>query len=44
MKDELIKEKGITSLVFIEIPPQSIDKIVFLYGHYGKQSFSRIGS
>ena len=37
MKAELIKEKGRTHLVFIEIDAQGIDKTVLLYGHYDKQ-------
>ena len=37
MKAELIKEKGRTPLVFIEVAPQGIDKTVLLYGHYDKQ-------
>ena len=37
MKAELIKEKGRTPLVFIEIAPQGIDKTVLLYGHFDKQ-------
>ena len=37
MKAELVKEKGRTPLVFIEIAPQGIDKTVLLYGHFDKQ-------
>ena len=37
IKGELIKEKGKTPLVFIEIAPQGIDKTVLLYGHFDKQ-------
>jgi len=37
MKAELVKEKGRTHLVFIEIESQGIDKTVLLYGHYDKQ-------
>ena len=37
MKAELIKEKGRTPLVFIEIAPQGVDKTVLLYGHFDKQ-------
>ena len=36
LKAELIKEKGLTHLVFIEIAPQGVDKTVLLYGHYDK--------
>ena len=37
MKAELIKEKGKTPLVFIEIASQGIEKTVLLYGHFDKQ-------
>jgi acetylornithine deacetylase/succinyl-diaminopimelate desuccinylase-like protein len=37
MKAELVKEKGRTHLVFIEIDAQGVDKTVLLYGHYDKQ-------
>ena len=36
LKAELIKDKGRTPLVFIEISSQGIDKTVLLYGHYDK--------
>ena len=37
MKVELVKEKGRTPLVFIEVAAQGIDKTVLLYGHFDKQ-------
>ena len=37
LKAELIKEPGMTHMVFIEIDPQGIDKTVLLYGHFDKQ-------
>ena len=37
MKAELVKEKGRTHLVFIEVAAQGIDKTVLLYGHFDKQ-------
>ena len=37
LKAELIKEPGMTHMVFIEIDAQGIDKTVLLYGHFDKQ-------
>ncbi len=37
MKCELVKEKGRTHLLFIEIDAQGIDKTVLLYGPFDKQ-------
>ena len=37
IKAELIKEKGKTHLVFIEIDANGSDKTVLLYGHFDKQ-------
>ena len=37
LKAELIKEKGRTPLVFIEVEKNGSDKTVLLYGHFDKQ-------